>query len=282
MEKNNVGLSLRDRSPAINNTNTTSSSSSDFVLQWGNRKRLRCMKVQQQQAKDKESATAVVSGTPSVGPRSITARVDRRVVRSPINHQSKEVVTGSNGVSNSHRYINLRQRSSSPAHRVLRNSENPTAMKGQSNGGRGVCSPERGGAQDKRTTHHNTTHHHNGKSNNNNGSGGGSASSETAHDSKKGGTSPASEAIPIVWPPKFAIGLTNKEKEEDFLAIKGAKLPQRPKKRAKFIQRTINLVSPGGWLCDLTLERYEVREKKITKKRPRGLKAMGGMESDSE
>lgn len=280
MEKNNSnrdGLLLRDRSPATNNT-TTTTSSSDFVLQWGNRKRLRCMKVQQQQAKDKESAAAAVavSGTPPVGQRSITARVDRRIVRSP-NHHSKETVNG-NG------YINLRQRSSSPAHRVLRNSsESSIGMKGQSNGGRGVCSPDRGGVQDKRGAYNATTssQHHNGKNNNNN-VGGGSASSETALDSKKGGTSPGREAVPMVWPPKFVIGLTNKEKEEDFLAIKGSKLPQRPKKRAKFIQRTINLVSPGGWLCDLTLERYEVREKKISKKRPRGLKAMGSMESDSE
>ncbi|KAI3804668.1 hypothetical protein L1987_26386 [Smallanthus sonchifolius] len=242
MEKSNPtrdGLSLRD------NTNTTPSSSSDFVLQWGNRKRLRCMKVQQQQGKDKELVAA--SGTPPVGQSSISARVDRRVV------------------SNGHGYINLRQRSSLPAHRVLRNSETSIAMKGQSNG-------------DKRGAHHN----HNEKNNYNGGGGGGSASSETAHDSKKGGSSPGNEAVPIVWPPKFVIGLTNKEKEEDFLAIKGSKLPQRPKKRAKFIQRTINSVIPGGWLCDLTLERYEVREKKITKKRPRGLKAMGSMESESE
>lgn len=28
----------------------------------------------------------------------------------------------------------------------------------------------------------------------------------------------------------------------------------------------MQLVSPGAWLCDLTLERYEVREKKISKK----------------
>ncbi|KAI3690662.1 hypothetical protein L2E82_48847 [Cichorium intybus] len=286
MEKNNSnrdGLLLRDRSQATNNNTTTSSSASDFVLQWGNRKRLRCMKVQQQQAKDKESAAAAIasSGTPPVGQRSITTRVDRRVAKSP-NHQNKETVT-TNAVSNGHGYINLRQRSSSPAHRVLRNSESSIAMKGQSNGGRGVCSPDRGGAHDKRSTHN--THHHNGKTNNNGGGGGGgSASSETALDMKKGGTSPGNEAVPIVWPPKFVIGLTNKEKEEDFLAIKGSKLPQRPKKRAKFIQRTINLVSPGGWLCDLTLERYEVREKKITKKvqRPRGLKAMGSVESESE
>nr|GEY96960.1 integrator complex subunit 6 homolog [Tanacetum cinerariifolium] len=42
------------------------------------------------------------------------------------------------------------------------------------------------------------------------------------------------------------------------------------------------LVCPSGWLCDLTLYRYDFREKKITKKRPRGLKAMGGMESESK
>ncbi|KAJ6856773.1 hypothetical protein NC651_038445 [Populus alba x Populus x berolinensis] len=47
-------------------------------------------------------------------------------------------------------------------------------------------------------------------------------------------------------------------------------------------KRFDSLVSPGAWLCDLTLERYEVREKKITKKRPRGLKAMGNVDSDSE
>uniref|UniRef100_A0A5B7CB75 Uncharacterized protein n=1 Tax=Davidia involucrata TaxID=16924 RepID=A0A5B7CB75_DAVIN len=157
-------------------------------------------------------------------------------------------------------------------------------MKGHSNGVRGLASPERGGAQDKRVSsgHNNTTATNSNNRCNDNNVGGGSASSETAHDSKKGGSSAGSEAIPMVWPPKFVIALTNKEKEEDFMAIKGSKLPQRPKKRAKFIQRTLNLVSPGAWLCDLTLERYEVREKKINKKRPRGLKAMGNMDSDSE
>ncbi|KAF9598907.1 hypothetical protein IFM89_032761, partial [Coptis chinensis] len=84
-----------------------------------------------------------------------------------------------------------------------------------------------------------------------------------------------------VWP-KLFISLSSKEKEEDFMAMKGCKLPQRPKKRAKFIQKTLLLVSPGAWLSDLCQERYEVREKKTTKKRPRGLKAMGSMESDSE
>nr|AFK46155.1 unknown [Lotus japonicus] len=85
----------------------------------------------------------------------------------------------------------------------------------------------------------------------------------------------------FAWP-KLYITLSSKEKEEDFLAMKGCKLPQRPKKRAKIIQRTLLLVSPGAWLTDMCQERYEVREKKSNKKRPRGLKAMGSMESDSE
>ncbi|GKD43456.1 DUF1639 domain-containing protein [Tanacetum coccineum] len=84
-----------------------------------------------------------------------------------------------------------------------------------------------------------------------------------------------------VWP-KLYIALTSKEKEDDFMAMKGCKPSHRPKKRAKMIQRTLLLVSPGAWLTDMCQERYEVREKKSTKKRPTGLKAMGSMESDSE
>lgn len=42
----------------------------------------------------------------------------------------------------------------------------------------------------------------------------------------------------MVWP-KLCIGLSSKEKEEDFMAMKGCKLPQRPKKRAKVVQRTL-------------------------------------------
>ncbi|KAG6492675.1 hypothetical protein ZIOFF_047640 [Zingiber officinale] len=81
--------------------------------------------------------------------------------------------------------------------------------------------------------------------------------------------------------PRFFVSLSNKEKEEDFMVMKGCKLPQRPKKRSKFVQKCILLVSPGAWLSDLSQERYVVREKKGSRKRRRGLKAMS-MESDSE
>ncbi|KAI4340590.1 hypothetical protein MLD38_025409 [Melastoma candidum] len=85
----------------------------------------------------------------------------------------------------------------------------------------------------------------------------------------------------LIWP-KLFLSLSSKEKEEDFMAMKGCKPSQRPKKRGKLIQRSVFLVSPGSWLSDLTQDRYEVKEKKAAKKKPRGLKAMGGMESDSE
>ncbi|GLJ10166.1 hypothetical protein SUGI_0123270 [Cryptomeria japonica] len=86
---------------------------------------------------------------------------------------------------------------------------------------------------------------------------------------------------PLIWP-KICLTLPLGQIEEDFLAIKGSKLPVKPKKRLKSIQRTIHSVSPGGWLNDISQERYEVREKKCTKKRPRGLKSMRKAESDSE
>nr|XP_043610257.1 uncharacterized protein LOC122581985 [Erigeron canadensis] len=96
-----------------------------------------------------------------------------------------------------------------------------------------------------------------------------------------GGGCSGSQKVKYVWP-KLNIGLTNKEKEEDFMAMKGCKPAHRPKKRPKLIQRSLLLVCPGGWLTDICQDRYEVVEKKSTKKRPAGLKAMGSMESDSE
>ena len=71
-----------------------------------------------------------------------------------------------------------------------------------------------------------------GRGNNNN-----NGVPQTYPDDKKGSSSGSEGSI---WP-KFAITLSNREKEEDFLVFKGSKLPQRPKKRAKVIQRTVNV-----------------------------------------
>lgn len=85
----------------------------------------------------------------------------------------------------------------------------------------------------------------------------------------------------IRWP-KILISLSYKEKEDDFMVMKGSKLPQRPRRRAKHIEKSISFVSPGTWLCDMTRDRYEVREKKSLRRKPRGLKAMGSDDSESE
>lgn len=120
-------------------------------------------------------------------------------------------------------------------------------MRGHSNGVRGLASPDRG--ERKGTSiNNNINHPHPNKNSNHNNDnhhgGGGSGSSETAHDGKKGGSSSGGDTNAAVWPPKFVIALTNKEKEEDFMVLKGSKLPQRPKKRAKLIQRTLNVSFP--------------------------------------
>jgi hypothetical protein len=61
----------------------------------------------------------------------------------------------------------------------------------------------------------------------------------SAEDNGKGtGDVNNGEERALVWP-KLYITLSSKEKEEDFLAMKGCKLPQRPKKRAKIIQRSL-------------------------------------------
>lgn len=105
-------LLLRASSDTIRQTTTTS----DFVLQWGNRKRLRCMKVQ---VKDKDDSSASVQKT--------TVRVDRRVIRSEKDPSNQPATTANNNHHHQHYnhnngFPNLRQRPSSPQQpqRILR------------------------------------------------------------------------------------------------------------------------------------------------------------------
>ncbi|KAM0856575.1 hypothetical protein ACQ4PT_049038 [Festuca glaucescens] len=215
----------------------------DLLLQWGNRKRLRCVKVQR---RDVEAAATVTAEKAAAGQRRAAAVAAVAAATAAGQHHPT-------GHAHAH-------------HRGLRNSEEPGAMRPpsqqqqhqQNSTIRTVASPGR---------------ERSGKGHNDN-----NGVQPTSLDEKKGSSSGSEGSI---WP-NFAVALTNKEKEEDFLVFKGSKLPQRPKKRVKAIQRTVNFVCPGTWLCDLTLERYEVREKKVSKKRPRGLKAMHDMDSESE
>ncbi|KAG2405353.1 hypothetical protein LR48_Vigan03g192100 [Vigna angularis] len=202
----------------------------EFFLQWGHRKRLRCVRV-----KDPRISTRLNGGI-------------RRKLGSTLDHRS--------GVSG----VTVAEKESSHNHH-----QQPSRLTRNSDGAilRSLVGETRKSASPEKEDRYYTTR------------GSAEESGKVAGDGNNG------EERALVWP-KLYITLSSKEKEEDFLAMKGCKLPQRPKKRAKLIQRSLLLVSPGAWLTDMCQERYEVREKKSNKKRPRGLKAMGSMESDSE
>ncbi|XP_057437714.1 uncharacterized protein LOC130729881 [Lotus japonicus] len=212
------------------NQRACKASEPEFFLQWGNRKRLRCVRV-----KDPRISTRLNGGGGI-----------RRKLASGVDHH-RSGVTASEKETSHHPH--------QQPNRLTRNSDG-TILRAAAGENRKSASPEK---EDRYYT-----------------------TRGSAEDTGKfTGDVNIGEEKAFVWP-KLYITLSSKEKEEDFLAMKGCKLPQRPKKRAKIIQRTLLLVSPGAWLTDMCQERYEVREKKSNKKRPRGLKAMGSMESDSE
>ena len=210
------------------NQRTCKATEPEFFLQWGNRKRLRCVRV-----KDPRISTRLNGG--------IRRKIDTNSNRSGVTLSEKETS-----------HLHHQQQ----PNRLTRNSDG-AILRSTVGENRKSASPE------KEDRYYSTR--------------------GSAEENGKGTTVDVNngEERALVWP-KLYITLSSKEKEEDFLAMKGCKLPQRPKKRAKIIQRSLLLVSPGAWLTDMCQERYEVREKKSNKKRPRGLKAMGTVESDSE
>ncbi|KAF8396010.1 hypothetical protein HHK36_017621 [Tetracentron sinense] len=199
-------LKLGDMEKEGKNQRSCRAPETDFLLQWGNRKRLRCVKIKEEDISEKSDGA---------GRKKTTSRVDRRVVTA-----EKEAPPLQPNCLN-------------------RNSDEATLRLSASENGKS-SSPEK---EDRYyTTRGSLSFDDNGKI-----------------------FIDAGGDRGIVWP-KLFVSLSSKEKEEDFMAIKGCKLPQRPKKRAKFIQRSLLLVSPGAWLSDLCQERYEVREKKTSKK----------------
>ncbi|KVH88904.1 uncharacterized protein LOC112501518 isoform X1 [Cynara cardunculus var. scolymus] len=214
----------------------------DLFLKWGNKKRLRCVRM-----RDSDDAADDPSYAVS-GRRRIRRRINSRFVSFPSDNNNN------NNKAPSH---------PPPCTRLTRNSETGVHLRSDNNR---KSSPEK----EVYTTR------------------GASAAVSMAEKPSVspvdggGGGGGGDQKVKHVWP-KLFITLSNKEKEEDFMAMKGCKPPHRPKKRPKIIQRSLLLVSPGGWLTDVCQERYEVIEKKSTKKRPTGLKYMGSsMDSDSE
>ncbi|KAI3474496.1 hypothetical protein Pfo_029406 [Paulownia fortunei] len=225
----------------------------EFFLQWGSRKRLRCVRL-------RGTNPAEVSSSSNA---SSSSRIRRRIIS---------------------RFHTLSQKEASfsqPTSRYTRNSEVVTLRSESRKSSSGYLEKE----ERYYTTRGSTVAglEENGKITTDGGAGNQGGDQENLHHIKSNNNGMSSSSSKkMVWP-KLCIALSSKEKEEDFMAMKGCKYPQRPKKRAKVTQRTLlQLVSPGAWLTDMSLERYEVREKKNCKKKARGLKAMGSIESDSE
>ncbi|KAL9246191.1 hypothetical protein vseg_019756 [Gypsophila vaccaria] len=59
---------------------------------------------------------------------------------------------------------------------------------------------------------------------------------------------------------KFAVALSKKEIESDFVAMTGARPAKRPKKRAKAVQKQVDPMFPGLWLTEITADMYKVNE----------------------
>ncbi|XP_023746302.1 uncharacterized protein LOC111894455 [Lactuca sativa] len=67
--------------------------------------------------------------------------------------------------------------------------------------------------------------------------------------------------------PKFSIPLSRRELEDDFTAMAGRRLPRKPKKRPRIIQKQLDTLFPGLWLTEITADLYRVPDDTETAKR---------------
>ncbi|KAJ0674604.1 hypothetical protein HanLR1_Chr12g0441771 [Helianthus annuus] len=66
---------------------------------------------------------------------------------------------------------------------------------------------------------------------------------------------------------KFSVALSRRELEEDFTAMTGRRLPRKPKKRPRYIQKQLDTLFPGLWLSEITADLYRVPDDTETGKR---------------
>lgn len=266
---------------------STSPSGGDVLLKWGHRKRSRLSR-----AAIEDSSSSVQTNS-----RRISHSVPPNFSMPPPPPPPLVSSTASSGRGRKHSPRNLEDPSLGGSESPPRNSQgsNPVVSRsaapklsssGMERSSRRV--PSSGSAKFQKPSAFSTTQQASERLNNSQGD------SASVQSEQEGGvaTTPASSSLAangskltvevIQWP-RIYIALSRKEKEDDFLAMKGTKIPQRPKKRAKNVDRILQCCFPGMWLSELTKSRYEVREKKSMKKQKRrGLKGMENLDSDSE
>ncbi|KAK7250688.1 hypothetical protein RIF29_33278 [Crotalaria pallida] len=277
---------------SISNSNSNSTSQSDGLLQWGHRKRARvsrgaiedsssCVHVKQHRriinsvSGGKLYSASMLLPPPPPFVSSSAASNGRAIKDSPRNLEDPSSAAGSESPSRNSQVV-----VAEPA--VTKFS--PSAMEKSCR--KVPCS---GSAKCQKPSGSSTTQASERVVNNSHGNSASVQSQQEAGVHTAPATSLAAangdkvKNVKVIPWPRIYIALSRKEKEDDFLAMKGTKIPQRPKKRAKNIDRTLQYCFPGLWLSDLTKSRYEVREKKSMKKQKRrGLKGMENMDSDSE
>lgn len=126
MERKNTHSTIRDASLLRSESRSTATTSFEFVLQWGKRKRLRCTKVHVKDHNINNNPT----GSSQEAAHRVTARINRRIGRPDLNNSiSKDRIPNQQNNNNNNviksngggtGYLNLRQRPASPSHRILR------------------------------------------------------------------------------------------------------------------------------------------------------------------
>lgn len=112
-------------------------------------------------------------------------------------------------------------------------------------------SPDKGHHNKPAVEHHmdskNAHHHHHNHSNND--------SSLVSANGTGSGEKLGGERLEL---PRIYISLSRKEKEDDFLVMKGTKLPQRPKKRAKNVDKSLQVCIYPTLLCSCKTESDQI------------------------
>ncbi|CAN1225877.1 hypothetical protein LINGRAPRIM_LOCUS1027, partial [Linum grandiflorum] len=303
----NVGSPLRSETvqASSHKRDTTSLSrdgSGDMLLQWGQKKRARVSRSEIRALADESSSSGQgrqpITGkapsssnklqVPSMPPppppaaaapltangRGGSLRKETAALLSHRNLEKRSAANGSpsgGGGGNGSRVVSRSGKRSSPPTPDKVDKKHHQQHQQQQTASRSVRDDKSNGSVGAGVADHHHHHHHHVEST--------SWQSEVANN-----TAAAAPVERVEWPRIF-LSLSRKEKEDDFLAMKGTKLPQRPKKRAKNVDRGLQYCFPGMWLSDLTKSRYEVREKKSVKKQQqkrRGLKGMESMDNNSE
>lgn len=100
--------------------------------------------------------------------------------------------------------------------------------------------PHRTTAGEKRPPASPDNHHHHATAASKPGGGGNQLETKSSAETETAGAAEKVSLEAFDWP-RIYLSLSRKEKEDDFLAMKGTKLPQRPKKRAKNVDKALQV-----------------------------------------